>query len=309
MRKRWTIPLLGVVLLASASLAGASPREASSSPGAAAAVSTRVVRYGPYTIPAATSAGPGTIDNQLRLAVQRPCLDCYITSFTPQLVYGDGTPATMETGAMLHHFVMANQFRRDATCGSTWLGLLGERFFASGDERTAAVFPQGYGYRVRWYDSWNMLVDLMNMSTSARTVYIQVSFTVRPSWESVRPLRPVWLDIDQCGDSEYSIASGVSDTHRDWTVNVPGKVVTMLGHLHGHGVRIEATNESLQTSICNSVATLAADEHHVESMSTCSGDPLAVLQAGQTVRLHSIYDSPHAADDVMGIMLGYINPS
>ena len=309
MRRLWTVPLVGVVLLASVSLAGASPREASASPGVAAAVSTRVVRYGPYTIPGATSAGPGTIDNQLRLAVQRPCLDCYITSFTPQLVYGDGTPATMETGAMLHHFVMASQFRRDATCGSSWLGLLGERFFASGDERTAAVFPQGYGYRVRWYDSWNMLVDLMNMSTTARTVYIQVSFTVRPTWESVRPLKPVWLDIDQCGDSEYSIPAGASDTHRDWTVNVPGKVVTMLGHLHGHGVRIEATNESLRTSICNSVATLAADQHHVESMSTCSGDPLAVLQAGQTVRLHSIYNSSHAADDVMGIMLGYVHPA
>jgi hypothetical protein len=27
------------------------------------------------------------------------------------------------------------------------------------------------------------------------------------------------------------------------------------------------------------------------------------------VRLHSQYNSTHAADDVMGIMLGYINPS
>jgi hypothetical protein len=120
----------------------------------------------------------------------------------------------------------------------------------------------------------------------------------------------VWLDIDQCGDSEYSIPAGESDTHWDWTVNVPGKIVTMLGHLHGHGVRIEATNESLGgASICNSVAKLASDQHHVDSMSTCSGDPLAVIQAGQTVRLHSIYNSSHPADDVMGIMLGYVRPA
>jgi hypothetical protein len=216
----------------------------------------------------------------------------------------------MATGAMLHHFVLGSQFRRDATCGNDWLGLFGERFFASGDERTAAQFPAGYGYRVRWYDSWNLLVDLMNMSPSQQTVYIQVTFTVRSSWESVQPLRPVWLDIDQCGDSEYSIPAGESDTHWDWTVNVPGKIVTMLGHLHGHGVRIEATNESLGgASICNSVAKLASDQHHVDSMSTCSGDPLAVIQAGQTVRLHSIYNSSHPADDVMGIMLGYVRPA
>jgi hypothetical protein len=36
---------------------------------------------------------------------------------------------------------------------------------------------------------------------------------------------------------------------------------------------------------------------------------LAVVKQGQIVRLHSIYDSPHAADDVMGIMLGYIHPA
>ena len=79
---------------------------------------------------------------------------------------------------MLHHAVPTNQFQRDATCGNAWLGLAGERFFASGDERT-------------------------------------------------------------------SIA--------------------------------------------------------------CVGDPVATVKAGEIVRLHSEYQSSHAADDVMGIMLAYIN--
>jgi hypothetical protein len=43
-------------------------------------------------------------------------------------------------------------------------------------------------------------------------------------------------------------------------------------------------------------------------MSTCTKDPLDTLSWGQTVRLHSQYNSTHAASDVMGIMLGYINP-
>jgi hypothetical protein len=280
-------------------------------PPAQAATYTKIVRYGPYTIPAGTATDPGMISNQLRLAVQRPCTDCYITSFTPDLVYADGTKATMETGPMLHHFVLASQWRKDATCGNSWLGLAGERFFASGNERTAISFPAGYGYRVRWYDSWNLLVDLMNHSTAAKTVYVQLKVTYRPSWESVKPLKPVWLDIDQCGDSEYSIPAGYSDTHRNWTVNVPGKVVAMLGHVHGHGIAVEATNESKGgASICRSVATLdPMDVHSVLSMSTCSGDPLATLTTGQTVRLHSEYQSSHPANDVMGIMLGFINAS
>jgi hypothetical protein len=251
------------------------------------------------------------IHNKLNFGVARPCVDCHIIAFTPDLVYADGTRANMDSGPMLHHMVLTSQWRPDATCAGSWLGLAGERFFASGNERTAIAFPAGYGYRVRYYDSWNLLVDLMNHSTEAKTVYVQVTFTIRPSWESVARLKPVWLDIDQCGDSEYSIPAGYSDTHRDWKVNVPGKVVAMLGHVHGHGIAVEATNESRGgASICRSVATLdPTDVHSVLKMSTCTGDPLAVIKSGEVVRLHSEYNSAHAANDVMGIMLGYIHPS
>jgi Stress up-regulated Nod 19 len=279
---------------------------------AQAATSTKVVRYGPFTIPAATSdTDPGMIHNKLLLGVARPCVDCYITAFKPDLVYADGTRANLDSGPMLHHAVFTSQWRPDATCAGSWLGLAGERFFGSGNERTAIKFPAGYGYRVRYYDSWNLLVDLMNHATTSKTVYVQVTFTIRPSWESVARLKPVWLDIDQCGDSEYSIPAGYSDTHWDWTVNVPGKVVAMFGHVHGHGIAVEATNESRGgASICRSVATLdPMDVHSVLSMSTCTGDPLATIRQGDIVRLHSEYNSTHPADDVMGIMLGYIHPS
>jgi Stress up-regulated Nod 19 len=284
-----------------------------SAQSAQAATSTKTVRYGPFTIPAATSdTDPGMIHNKLLFGVARPCVDCYITSFKPDLVYGDGTTANMDSGPMLHHAVFTSQWRPDATCAGSWLGLAGERFFGSGNERTAIKFPAGYGYRVRYYDSWNLLVDLMNHSTEqSTTVYVQVTYTIRPSWESVARLKPVWLDIDQCGDSEYSIPAGYSDTHWDWKVNVPGKVVAMFGHVHGHGIAVEATNDSRGgASICRSVATLdPMDVHSVLAMSTCTGDPLATIRQGDIVRLHSEYNSTHPANDVMGIMLGYINPS
>ncbi len=276
----------------------------------AAHAGTTTVRYGPYTIPAGTMDDPGMIHNKLQFAVKRPCIDCFITSFKPDLVDTGGNSVNMDTGPMLHHAVWTSQWRRDATCGGDWLGLAGERLFASGNERTAIELPPGYGYRVRWYDSWNMLVDLMNHSPADKTVYVQVTYRTRPSWESVQPVRPVWLDIDQCGDSEYSIPAGYSDTHWDWNVNVPGNIVAALGHVHGHGIAVEATNESEGgASICRSLATLdPANVHNVLAMSTCTGDPLARIRSGQTVRLHSEYNSPHPADDVMGIMLAYIRP-
>jgi hypothetical protein len=217
----------------------------------------------------------------------------------------------MAAGAMLHHFVLTNQWRPDATCSGTSAGLLGERFFASGNERTSLAFPDGYGYRVNWYDWWNLLVDLHNHAEGSQTVYVQLTVTFRPSWESVRPVRPVWLDIDQCVDSEYSIPAGFSDTHWDWTVNVPGEVVAAGGHIHGHGVAVEATDETRGgASICKSVGTTdPQDVHNVLNMTTCSGRHLASLNRGDVVRLHSTYQSAHAASDVMGIMLLYVDPA
>lgn len=298
--KRWPILACLLTLLGVAAIPSV----------AQAATSTKTVRYGPYTIPGGTHDDPGTIHNKLQLGVRRPCTGCYITSFRPDLVYEDGQRATMETGPMLHHAVLTSQFQRDATCGTSWLGLAGERFFASGDERTTIGFPDGYGYRVRWYDSWNLLIDLMNHSVDARTVYLEITYTYRPSYESVTSVRPVWLDIDQCRDSEYPIPAGFSDTHWDWTVNVPGNVVSVAGHVHGHGIAVESTNESTGgTSICRSEATLdPMDAHRVLAMSTCVDDPVARVRWGQTVRLHSEYRSSHPADDVMGIMLMYIDP-
>jgi hypothetical protein len=35
--------------------------------------------------------------------------------------------------------------------------------------------------------------------------------------------------------------------------------------------------------------------------------PVATIASGDIVRLHSEYQSAHAADDVMGIMLAYIH--
>jgi hypothetical protein len=72
---------------------------------AQAADSTTEVRYGPFTIPAGTQADPGMIHNRLLLGVKRPCSECFITGFTPNLVYADGSTATMDQGPMLHHAV------------------------------------------------------------------------------------------------------------------------------------------------------------------------------------------------------------
>jgi hypothetical protein len=277
-----------------------------------AEAATAKIRYGPYTIPA-----EGMVHNDITLNVAKPCGNCWITGMTPDLEYADGSNANVDTGVMLHHFVLTNQDRTDATCGGTPLGQLGERFFASGNERTPMKLPSGYGYYVASSDRFNFLADLMNMDVEAKTVYIDVTYSY--STRSKSSARPVWLDIDECGDSEYSIPAGFSDTHWDWRVNVPGDVLAIAGHVHtdGHGVRIAATVVGTKQRICNSVATYGGPTEYydmdgmpyISNMSSCLATPVITLSQGQTVRLHSIYNSPEARNDVMGIMIAYIHPN
>jgi hypothetical protein len=281
---------------------GASPAEAS----------TLKVRYGPYTIPA-----NGMISNQITSNVARPCGHCWITSMTPDLEYSDGSNANVDSGAMLHHFVLFNQDRPDLTCGSNGIGNLGERFFASGNERTPVKLPPGYGYHVGANDRFNFLTELMNMDTTSKTVYVTVTYTY--TYNLQKPVRPVWLDINDCGSSLYSIPKGLSDTHWDWAVTMPGDIVSIAGHIHteGHGVHITATVLPTQQHICTSYPTYGGspeyidmmDMPYISKMTSCRGNPVISVTRGQKIRIDAVYNSPEARNDVMGIMVAYIHPS
>src|SRR4029078_10116329 len=93
--------------------------------------------------------------------------------------------------------------------------------------------PSPYGYD-NTSSSWQMLTHLVNLNTQAKSVYVQGVCRWRPLWET-EPARPLWLDIDNfCngGDSEYTIPTGYSDTHVDWTSTVHARLINAWGPLH-----------------------------------------------------------------------------
>jgi hypothetical protein len=137
----------------------------------AALARTATVRYGPYSIPAATSTEHGELPNRVALNVQKPCTNCYITGFKPNLVYADGSTANINTGPMLHHVVFFNSGQDDTVCRGP------RRVMSSGNERMESVFPAGYGFRVGSLDRWTLLYDLMNHAHEEKSVYIQFTFT------------------------------------------------------------------------------------------------------------------------------------
>jgi len=87
------------------------------------------VEYGTYDIP------PRTVDNgmrHIRSKIDAPCTKCLITWMRAQLEYENGITADANTGAWMHHVVFQNVGKIDSVCS----GVRGQRFFASGNERT-----------------------------------------------------------------------------------------------------------------------------------------------------------------------------
>jgi hypothetical protein len=298
---------------------------------AGATITSRTIDYGPWTIPAGSGdphahESMGMITNDIDFNITKPCTGCDIIAITPELVYAEGTEANLSTGPMLHHFLFAatGNGKRDLVCGSSGSGALGERFFASGNERTAIdVSSIPYGYHVASSgEQWNMDTDLMNWQTTTKTVYVRVRFTYATGTDATNKedVSPLWLDADGCStDSLIEAPIGFSDLHRDIRSPISGDVIAAAGHIHDHGVRVELTNNSRsEASICNSVATYSNTggyqtpdgRSHVADMSTCIRDPVATISSGNTLRLHTIYEVPAthpAIDDAMGIMIAWVD--
>jgi len=136
---------------------------------------------------------------------------------------------------MMHHFVFITPARQDQVCPTGLQGQLGERFFASGNERTHMHLPNGFGYQQGSNTNWTLLTHLVNRTASAQTYWLDITFRYVSSAD---PVRPIWLDIDgmtpSCGDSEYTIPTGYSDTHATWAVpaGISGRLVSISGHMH-----------------------------------------------------------------------------
>jgi hypothetical protein len=302
-----------ITLPDSARCAGTHYQVKLSSPGG---VKSTVVRYGSFKLNPMSMTMPmsstmfntmGSMQDFSVHGAQKPCSSCDIVGIVPNLVYANGKTANYNTGAMLHHFVMFNRSTHDLTC-PTWP----QRIFASGNERTDMVLPAGYGYHVAATDKWNMLVELMNMSMRTQNVQVQVTYYYLPASANVRPVAPMWLDENNCGNSEYAIPAGHSN--KVWNYTVPataaGDIVAIGGHVHDYGTHISLTDTTTGKLICNSRAAygqIPAYEKNIDYISGCTGSPLAVIRTGDMLQLDSYYNSPAAENNVMGIMAAWVD--
>ncbi len=262
--------LLFVFSVTGSSIAPAPPAEASEQ--------TITVHWGNWTV----NAGQQWTQTFFNVS-PKPCSDCYITSVLPDLEYdttgpGDGpgpwATADYSNGAMLHHMVLGNGGRQDPTCGPNGAGLLGDRFYASGNERGHLTLPAGYGYYLQpggaWFMNLNVMIHNLSIVTN-KTFRLAMTFTYHPAADNLKSLTSLWLDENNCLTSEYPVCEEVGagcydDAHWDWTPgsvagqtydDVEGKVLLIGGHVHDLGISVAA--EKLQTGewVCAAVGAYA----------------------------------------------------
>ncbi len=246
--------------------------------------------------------------------VESPKVDGYVVGMSADVVDSGGSVQGDEE-IMLHHIVVAKIGTPDLTC----TGLLAERFYAEGEERTKMALPEGYGYPNRASDGWGMLYMLMNHRSNRLTG--RVRYTVRYVTDRpLKPVKPVWLDVRNCGSSEFDVpgtGKKGSTFTKTWDYTIPqgGALIAGGGHLHGGGIRLELRNAACQATPFTSLPSWGEPEpkpilheagpRKMSSFTSAAGIPVS---AGDRLQLAAVYDNSRPHVRAMGIMLLYLAP-
>jgi plastocyanin len=207
-------------------------------------------RYGPILV------SPGTnlilIGNK---PMPKPEENGYVLGLVPNLTLPNGTVPPTDV-LHLHHGVWLST----ASSDTTEPGLSYERFFATGEEKTQLHLPAPYGYPVSSSDRWLLNYMIHNLTTRSYTVFLtyEVDWVPlnSPLGQTIRPVRPVWMDVRNgeaypvfnalrgsgsngtftYPDREPGAYTGASHQLNEWTVDRPGTLVWAGGHLHPGGL-------------------------------------------------------------------------
>ncbi|MFN8161051.1 MAG: hypothetical protein U0R52_08450 [Solirubrobacterales bacterium] len=212
-----------------------------------------------YTIgPIDVTPGQNRIEFKPITGADKPAVDGWITRLRPNMVWPSGPnkgKAPRSDHVMFHHGVWLNLSRKDATIP----GIGGERFFATGEEKTIMELPKGYGYRYRAGDGW-VLNDMIHNLTP-KPMKLDITYTIdfipdtAPQAAGIKPVRPIWMDVQNGsiypvfdvlkGSGHKGVFTYPDDdptayppgVHKNlWTVDQNGVLVAAAGHVHSGGL-------------------------------------------------------------------------
>jgi plastocyanin len=312
-----------LALFVSAPAAGAAEGELVSVSPAANGAKRMLYRIGPFQVV------PGQNEIGNRVFGEKPQVDGWITRIRPDLVYTNGRVPGVDV-IHLHHGVWLNLSRQDVT----WPGLP-ERFFAAGEEKTITTFPKGYGYRYRASDTWllnHMIHNLTPVPTEVYMVY-EIDFIpdTSPAAPGLRPVKPVWLDVEngkaypvfdvRQGSGSRGRYTYPTDARRpyagrgrrnQWVADRNGVLVATAGHLHPGGLHTDLymRRRGARAHLFRSNARYFEPAGAVSwdvAMTGTRRDWRVKVRRGDVLSTTATYDSSRAAWwESMGIMITYM---
>ncbi len=295
-----------IALVGMATLVGAACAPLTGVSTAAPPIITGTYRIGPFNL--AAMGQPGSENNATQANIPRPAGNIGIKFVSFDLVDASGTPVP-RMDAHLHHVLLMNAARTSPICpGET------ERFTGSGAERTPLALWGSYAYVTNATDNWNALWHIMNMSASAKSVYIQYKIGYVPASDpsASRPVTPFFMDVTGCGtNAEFNVpgTGGPGSVYtKTRTITAPwsGVAVYAAGHLHDGGLDVSVRRSSNGQVGCTSTARYDMPEPMDFPSSITSCVLHDSVSAGQAYTLTARYDNAMPRAGVMGIMFAYI---
>jgi hypothetical protein len=230
------------------------------------------IRYGPYTLPAATTGADGMLKaariTQMEPGATKPCddgTDCMLLMTRARLEFADGSIADAPQ-TYLHHAAMLNTGSdvSDGTCQKPGIDM----FFSTGNERSTVIFTSPdathkSGYLIRDSDELLMQTEILNQEVAEKQVWVAYEFEILPKVpQDYQQTRVIWISANQTAcatqlDENVGNVAPPNDksftfVSEHWTSLYDGDLLAMGGHLHDGGLNVQIfQNDKL---ICDSQA-------------------------------------------------------
>jgi stress up-regulated protein Nod 19 len=249
------------------------------------------------------------IGTQIARRLNGFCTNCTVLYTKAELMFENGTLATVEHGVYEHHVVVVDLAKRVMPfylCNGQQ-GFLGQfpavGFVVSGNDEAPNMFttPDGTfnsGYLIGPQQMLAMQAELVNYRTEEQKVYVTVDYEyVQTPAETPADSVVALFSVTGCGFPDYHrpASQKVYNVTSD-TISVPtdGFIINAKGHLHDGGDHIILELNGQQ--ICNSHAIYGPMKEAqgqkwavIEKMEQCT-KPVAVKK-GDKLRMVSFYDA------------------
>jgi plastocyanin len=270
-------------------------------------------KFGPVHI----NPGQNTVSVEPIKADGLPAVPGYITSFTPNLTYLDGTVPGVDV-VHLHHGV--------------WL-VDGAPEAAVGEEKTIVNLPQGFGEHYDPGQKWMMVHMVHDLLPNPTDVYITYDMTFIPDTEAaaaaMKPVHTLWLDV--AGFRAYPVFDARTSWGRKGRYTFPDMartpaarraigpahqyvvphdmtLVYTAGHVHPGGLwtDLNVTRDGRTVRLFRSMAKYYEPAGAVSwdvSMTATKPDWRVQLKKGDVLNVSGTYDTKRASwYEVMAIM-------